>query len=82
MLMNRDFGEMTDSSVPRPVQAEMISGACSTGSCPTVYRTAHGSLVVQGGVVPGGVAGVELPEGETFVEIPLELLLDAAHRMS
>jgi hypothetical protein len=70
---------MTD---PQPIQAEMIAGACSTGTCPTVYRTEHGSLVVQGFVVPGGVAGVDLPEGESFVEIPVDLLLDAARRVS
>jgi hypothetical protein len=73
---------MTDSSAPQPVQAVAIAGLCATGSCPTVYQTDQGSLVVQGYVVPGGVAGVDLPEGESFVEIPLDLLLDVARRMS
>ncbi|BCJ41631.1 hypothetical protein GCM10010168_53710 [Actinoplanes ianthinogenes] len=73
---------MTDSSGPQPIEAEMIAGVCATGTCPTVYRTAQGSLVVQGYAVPGGVAGVDLPEGESFVEIPLELLLDAARRVA
>lgn len=73
---------MTDSSLPTPVRATAIAGMCATGSCPTVYQTDEGALVVQGYVVPGGVAGVDLPEGESFVEIPLELLLDVARRMS
>ncbi|WP_232344764.1 hypothetical protein [Actinoplanes awajinensis] len=74
--------EMTYSSEHRPLQAEMIAGVCVTGSCPTVYRTDRDSLVVQGYAVPGGVAGVDLPEGESLVEIPLHLLLDAARQIS
>ncbi|MEN3306280.1 MAG: hypothetical protein V7603_2482 [Micromonosporaceae bacterium] len=46
-----------------------------TGS-PTVYRTDHGSRVVQGWVVtdPDALAHMDIPEGETCVEIPDRML--------
>jgi hypothetical protein len=39
---------------------------------PTLYRTDRGSWVVQGWVVtdPGVLAEMNIPEGETAVEIP------------
>ena len=39
---------------------------------PTLYRTDHGSWVVQGWVVtdPDALAAMNIPEGETCVEIP------------
>ena len=39
---------------------------------PTLYRTDRGSWVVQGWVVsdPGALAALNIPEGETCVEIP------------
>jgi len=42
-----------------------------TGS-PTIYRTDRGSWVVQGWVVtdPDALAEMDIPEGETCVEIP------------
>ena len=61
---------------------EVIAGVCATGSCPTVYRTERGSLVIQGYDVSAAAAGVDLPEGESLVEIPLDLLLEAARRAS
>jgi uncharacterized Ntn-hydrolase superfamily protein len=49
---------------------------CSGGSCPTVYATDRGTLVVQGAIVtdPEALAAVNLPAHETLVEIPRELL--------
>lgn len=46
-----------------------------TGS-PTVYRTDRGSWVVQGWVVadPETLAQMNIPEGETCVEIPDRML--------
>lgn len=46
-----------------------------TGS-PTVYRTDRGSWVVQGWVVddPGALAQMNIPAGETCVEIPDRML--------
>jgi hypothetical protein len=39
---------------------------------PTLYRTDRGSWVVQGWIVtdPEALAALEIPEGETCVEIP------------
>lgn len=46
-----------------------------TGS-PTVYRTDHDSWVVQGWTVtdPDALAQMDIPEGETCVEIPDRML--------
>jgi hypothetical protein len=46
-----------------------------TGS-PTVYRTDRGSWVVQGWVVddPDALAQMDIPSGETAVEIPDRML--------
>jgi hypothetical protein len=49
---------------------------CSGGTCPAVYATDRGTLVVQGATVtdPEAFAAVDLPAHETLVEIPRELL--------
>jgi hypothetical protein len=46
-----------------------------TGS-PTVYQTDQGSWLVQGWVVtdPGALAEMNIPDGETVVEIPDRML--------
>jgi len=51
-------------------------GGCDDGTCPTVYATDRGTLVVQGGVVtdPDALAAMDLPEHETAVEVPAALL--------
>lgn len=56
-------------SVPRPVATR-----CGSGSCPTVYRTDRDTVLVQ------GYASTDLavPDGELLVEIPEDLLLEAA----
>ncbi|TQS42433.1 hypothetical protein FL583_24305 [Cryptosporangium phraense] len=51
----------------------------SSGSCPSVYETDRGTLVVQGWRVTdreaiAALAARGLPAHETAVEIPLELL--------
>ena len=58
---------------PGPVPQPVIT-LCGGGSCPTVYRTDRGTVLVQG-PVSGAVAG---GDGELVVEIPRELLLEAA----
>ena len=55
----------------------MLAGTCTTGTCPTVYTTNRGTLVVQGYTVSAENAHVDLPAGEQLVEIPIELLADA-----
>lgn len=53
-----------------------IAGECRSGDeCPTVYTSDRGTVVVQGYQVPDGKA---VPDGEALVEIPTNLLKDAA----
>jgi hypothetical protein len=49
---------------------------CSGGTCPTVYATDRGTVVVQGERVtdPDALAAMRLPEHETAVEVPASLL--------
>lgn len=47
-------------------------GMCRDGTCPTIYETDRGTIVVQGYVVND--SDVIPPAGETLVEIPAELL--------
>ena len=49
---------------------------CSGGTCPTVYLTDRGTVVVQGERVtdPDALATMRLPEHEAAVEVPLSLL--------
>jgi hypothetical protein len=46
---------------------------CEAGTCPTVYATDRGTIVVQGAIVTDA-QGVNVPSGETLVEVPRELL--------
>jgi hypothetical protein len=59
-------------SVPQPVIT-----LCGSGSCPTVYRTDRDTVLVQG----TAATGITVPDGELLVEIPRELLLEAARRI-
>jgi hypothetical protein len=49
-----------------------LRGACRDGTCPTIYATDRGTVVVQGYIVTD--ADLTVPEGEALVEIPAELL--------
>ena len=53
-----------------------IAGTCPSGStCPTIYRTDRGTLVVQGHRLAGGdLTQMDLPDGESAVEVPASLL--------
>ncbi len=69
-----------DSSTADPgLKLELITTLCGPGTCPTVYRTNRGTLVVQGYAVTAAHAGVDLPEGELLVEVPAELLVQAVN---
>lgn len=58
-------------------------GECKNGNCPTIYRTDRGTLVVQGyAVAPEQAEGLAIPAGESLVEIPLDVLQDAARALS
>jgi hypothetical protein len=54
---------------------EVIAGGCVDGTCPTIYRTERGTVVVQGQLVNHN--DVTLGEGEVLVEIPADLLKQA-----
>ncbi|WP_245908379.1 hypothetical protein [Pseudosporangium ferrugineum] len=61
-----------------PVDLQVIAASCNHGTCPTVYRSDRGTVVVQGYAVSAQAAGVDLPAGELLVEIPVDLLQEAA----
>jgi regulator of RNase E activity RraA len=54
---------------------EVIAGGCVDTSCPTIYATERGTVVVQGQLVND--KDVVLGDGEALVEIPAELLMQA-----
>jgi hypothetical protein len=54
---------------------ELLAGACRDGTCPAVYLTEQGTLVVQGPPVDGA------PEGEVRVETTPDLLKQALERL-
>lgn len=47
-------------------------------TCPTLFRTDRGTVVVQGYVVTDAEAlsQMDIPEGETCVKVPIELLAE------
>jgi hypothetical protein len=61
----------------RLVKLRYVTGACKDGPCPTVYETDRGTFVVQGFVIenPEALGALQLPPGETAVEVPKDLLL-------
>lgn len=55
----------------------LVRGTCNDGkTCPGLYRTERGTYVVRGYVVDDAeaLAELDLPAGETAVEVPAELL--------
>ena len=50
---------------------------CDDDDCPNVYRTASGSIVVQGDVSKA----FQPPEGEALVEIPEAVLREAVRAL-
>ncbi|GAA0474377.1 hypothetical protein Ade02nite_74950 [Paractinoplanes deccanensis] len=61
---------------------KVIANRCAAGSCPTIYESASGSLVVQGFIVKSQNTGIDVPAGEALVEIPAELLAEAMRNLS
>ena len=74
-----DTDSATTASQP-DMGLQVVASSCNAGSCPTIYRTDHGTLMVQGYLVTKQT-GVDLPDGEMLVEIPVELLAEAARAM-
>lgn len=58
----------------------LVGSPCRNGNCPAVYKTERDTLVVQGWMVVDldALRTLGLPDGETAVEIPREVLLAAA----
>jgi hypothetical protein len=60
----------------------MINTLCGSTSCPTIYEAGQDTLVVQGFSVSPATVGLDIAEGERLVEIPVELLREAARLLS
>jgi hypothetical protein len=71
-----------DSSPESGLALEHVVTLCGAGTCPTVYKTNRGTLIIQGYSVAGQDAGVDLPAGEMLVEIPADLLAQAARAVA
>jgi hypothetical protein len=66
-----------EATQPR-LEITLLTRLCVSDSCPTVYSTSRGTLVVQGYRVSAEEVGIDLPESELLVEIPLDVLIEAA----
>ena len=66
--------ETIDNEVGGAVKLELLATACTSGTCPTIFKSDRGTYVVQGYAVDAGRAGVTLGAGELLVEIPADLL--------
>jgi hypothetical protein len=70
--MDADGPPATPETAPH-----LVISLCGGGSCPTIYRTDRGTVLVQGDVA----TGVTVADGEALVEIPEELLLKAVQQL-
>ncbi|WP_211275248.1 hypothetical protein [Actinoplanes rectilineatus] len=59
-----------------------IANVCTAGSCPTIFETGTDRVVVQGYALSARKAGIDVPDGEALVEIPVELLKEALQKLS
>lgn len=54
---------------------KLIGGSgCGNGPCPAVYETENGTILVQGFTISGEDVDLDLPPGESVVEIPRYIL--------
>ena len=53
----------------------LADNGCRDGTCPAIYQTDQGTVVVQGNPVDGA------PEGEARVEVTPELLREALEQL-
>lgn len=60
----------------RLVELTKIAGECEKGTCATVSRTDRGTAAVQGYTLYA-----ETPAGEGVLELPIEVLLEAARAL-
>ena len=71
---------MAAAQLPDDLGLRIEASLCGSGSCPTVYSSNRDTVVVQGYPVAPDAAGVSVPAGEFLVEIPVNILLEAAER--
>ncbi len=53
----------------------MLAKSCDKRDCPTIYKTDRGTILVQGETPADH--GLSIPDHETLVEIPMELIRQA-----
>lgn len=53
----------------------MLATTCDKRDCPTIYQTDRGTMLVQGETPTD--RGLSIPEHETLVEIPMDLIRKA-----
>jgi len=85
MTSNQDLSTTVPDRSGPLAPLRTVANMCNAGSCPTVYVSGAGDsarLVVQGYAVPADRAGIAVPDGEMLVEIPLDLLTEAARNLS
>ena len=75
-------GPASLAGTPGDLSLKVVTSYCGSQTCPTVYESDRGTLVVQGYAVDAARAGVDLPPGELLVEIPVELLANAARAVN
>ncbi len=77
------MSERMNSPVHAPAPPRVLAAtSCNSGTCPTVYENGPGKVIVQGFVVSPASTGIDVPDGEMLVEVPVELLADALNKMS
>jgi hypothetical protein len=67
------------SSGGSPLQ--LLAKACASSGCPTIYQSDKGTLIVQGYALSADQTGLDVPDGELLVEIPIDLLAAAARNI-
>lgn len=57
-----------------------IGGECRQGTCPTIYATDRDTYIIQGYIVRDeqALGRLDLPRGETAVEVPRDLITRTA----
>lgn len=80
-MTNHEDADLTVAADGLPATPEpgprVVISLCGSGTCPTIYQTDRDTVLVQG----PAATGVAVPEGEQLVEIPREVLLEAASRL-
>lgn len=64
-----------------PMRLTPLTAACASGTCPAVFLSDSGMVVVQGDRVDPSSAALSPSPGEALVAIPRDVLLEAARRL-